>query len=208
MPKLKLIKYTIWGLLACYIVGQSVYLCVEHGINMSAFRPAIICCVAYACSYSINKKWGARAWLLACLLALFFAGPYIFAPPGEGIPASEQQDFWSAEALSVSLALGLVFLIIRFTDWRELGITVGEFRKRRLSDNLEPYRLMGITVFTGYATYLAHLHAIHQISTYGNWLFVAFVACGAAVYMASISKLIERPPENSTQDAVAENVEL
>ena len=205
MSKLTLIKRLGWGLLACYIIGQTIYLCIQYGVNMSAFRPAIVGGVCGVCACFITTRWGIRTGAVACLLGLFFTSPYTFRTAStEGVSAVERQDIWSAEALFASLVLAVVFLIMRLVDWGDMWMTVKEQRKRKFSDNLRPYELAGIVVFTGYGTYLAHIHAIHQISTYGSWSFVALVASGAAVYLASICKLLERRP---TQDALALNVE-
>lgn len=205
MSKLTLIKCLGWGLLVCYIIGQTIYLCIQYGISMNAFRPAIVGGVCGVCGYFITTKWGIRTGVVAYLLMVFFVSPYIFRTASkEGVSATAQQDIWSAEALFVSLVLAVVFLIMRLVDWGEMWMTVKEQRKRKFSDNLRPYELAGIVVFTGYGTYLAHIHAIHQISTYGIWSFVALVAGGAAVYLASICKLLERRP---AQDALVLNVE-
>ena len=205
MSKLTLIKCMAWGLIACFLIGLFVYLCIQHGIGMSAFRPAMVGCVGCISGYLITRICGARTGAVAYLLMVFFVSPYIFRTASkEGVFATAQQDIWSAEALFVSLVLAVVFLIMRLVDWSEMWMTVKEQRKRKFSDNLRPYELAGVVVFTGYGTYLAHIHAIHQISTYESWSFVALVAGGAAVYLASICKLLERRP---AQDALVLNVE-
>ena len=205
MSKLMLTKCLTWGLIACYSIALLVYFCIQYGIGMSAFRPATMGCIACVCAYLIVRKWGIRIGLMVYLLVLFFISPYIFRTASkQSISAVERQDIWSAEALFVSLALAVVFLTMRLMDWGELWMTVKEQRKRKFSDNILPYKLAGIVIFTGYGTYLAHIHAIHQISIYGIWSFAFLVAGGAAVYIASVCKLLERRP---AQNASALNVE-
>ena len=205
MSKSVLTKCLAWGLIACYSIGLLVYFCIQYGIGMSAFRPATVGCIACVCAYLIIRKWGIRVGMVVCLLVLFFISPHIFhAAPKQSISAVERQDIWSAEALFMSLALAVVFLIMRLVDWGEMWMTLKEQRKRKFSDNIRPYKLAGIVVFTGYGTYLIHIHAIHQISTHGIWSFAFLVAGGAAVYIASVCKLLERRP---AQNVSALNVE-
>ena len=205
MSKLTLIRCMVWGLMACCLIGLSVYLCTQYGIGMKAFRLAAMGCVACVCAYLITRKWGIRIGMVVYLLALFFISPYIFhAASKQSISAVEQQDIWSAEALFVSSVLAVVFLIMRLVDWGEMWMAVKGQRKRKFSDNIRPYELAGMVVFAGYGTYLVHIHAIHQISIHGIWSFAFLVAGGAAVYIASVCKLLERRP---AQNASALNVE-